>query len=50
MAVFDPLYDEVTTGRNLKIGFGFSRDGITWLAEEGAAVPVVAPGQPVNRL
>ena len=46
VAVFDPLYDEVTTGRNLKIGFGYSADGIAWQAAEGAAVPVVAPGQP----
>ena len=46
VAVFDALFDEVHTGRNLKIGFGFSRDGITWTPEEGAAVPVVAPGEP----
>jgi len=44
VAVFDPLYDEVHTGRNLNIGFGFSLDGVTWLPEEGAAVPVVASG------
>jgi hypothetical protein len=46
VAVFDALFDEVTTSRNLKIGFGFSLDGVTWLPEEGAAVPVVAPGEP----
>jgi hypothetical protein len=46
VAVFDPLYDEVHTGRNVNIGFGFSLDGVTWLPEEGAAVPVVAPGAP----
>jgi hypothetical protein len=46
VAVFDALFDEVTTGRNQKIGFGYSTDGITWQAEAGAAVPVVAPGQP----
>jgi hypothetical protein len=46
VAVFDPLFDEVHTGANNRIGFGFSLDGITWLPEEGAAVPVVAPGEP----
>jgi len=46
VAVFDPLYDEVHTGLNQKIGFGFSIDGITWLPEEGVAVSVVMPGEP----
>lgn len=46
VAVFDPLFDEVTTHKNLKIGFGYSPDGVNWLADDGAAVPVVAPGEP----
>jgi hypothetical protein len=46
VAVFDALYDEVTTGRNNKIGFGYSPDGINWHPDEGVAVPVVAPGEP----
>lgn len=46
VAVFDALFDEVTTGRNQAIGFGFSADGVNWRSEEGAAVPVVAPGEP----
>ena len=46
VAVFDPLYDEVHTGANNKIGFGFSPDGITWDPAQGVAVPVVAPGEP----
>ena len=46
VAVFDPLFDEVTTGSNLKIGFGFSKDGVNWLAEEGAAVTVTEQGEP----
>ena len=44
--MFDALLDEVTTGGNLRIGFGLSADGVRWRAEEGAAVPVVAPGEP----
>ena len=46
VAVFDPLFDEVTTGRAVNIGFGYSQDGVNWLPAEGAAVPVVEPGEP----
>ena len=46
VAVFDPLFDEVTTGANVNIGFGYSADGVNWLPADGAAVPVVGPGEP----
>jgi len=48
VAVFDALLKEVTTGKNQGIGFGFSLNGVDWLAEEGVAVsvaPGVAPGE-----
>lgn len=46
VSVFDPLFDEVTTGSNVNIGFGFSLDGVMWIPADGAAVPVVGEGEP----